>query len=126
MIILEANRNEVVDQPDFFQQVGEYLTRVASAVVSVFKRIFCIEDMITPQDMKWNTQKCQKLQRENRQLEESIKDLQLRVERLQRSESHTTLEKFFIEAILFFTLCPLYILSIPVILIRDTLYCKKF
>ena len=114
------------EQPDCFQQVGEYFTRIASAVTSLFKRIFCIEDPVTSQDLQWDAQKCHQLQRENRQLKHSIQDLQLRVESLQRCDSLSTIEKVCIEAILFITLCPLYILSLPVIVIRDSLYQKKF
>ncbi|NGX26444.1 MAG: hypothetical protein K940chlam6_00365 [Chlamydiae bacterium] len=114
------------EQPDCFQQVGEYFTRIASAMTSLFKRIFCIEDPVTTQDLQWDAQKCHRVQRENRQLKQSIKDLQLRVGRLQRCDSLSTIEKVCIEAILFITLCPLYILSLPVIIIRDAMYQKNF
>ncbi len=123
MVRVDAYAREYENQPDFMQQVADYLTRVASAVVSVFKRILCVEDTFTVQDLKWNSEKCRRLERENRQLNQSIGDLQCRVVRLKQCESSpSTLQKFLIEATLFFCLCPLYIMSLPVMLIRDALY----
>ncbi len=158
MVRVDAYAREYERQLGFTQQVTEYFTRVASAVVSVFKRIFCIEDTISIQDLQWTAAKCRRLEQENhglkqsigdlqremrsstqdrkwhgenrhrleqenRQLRQSVYDLQYRVRRMQRCDSApSTLQKFVVEASLFFCLCPLYIISLPVMLIRDSLY----
>jgi|GEM_PF-2630841 len=113
-------------QPTFVDQVGDYLTGIASAVVSVFRRILGMEDAVSAVDLQWNAAKCRQLQGENQWLKRSNQDLQARVRVLQRTDGrHSFWEKIAIESTLFLTLMPLYILSVPVIMIRDAMYNRQ-
>ncbi|MDN3506855.1 MAG: hypothetical protein P0S96_06465 [Simkaniaceae bacterium] len=113
-------------QPTWIDQVGDYLTGIASAVLSVFRRILGMEDAVSSVDLQWNAAKCRRLQGEKRMLERSNQDLQARVRVLQRVDHrHSFWEKVAIESTLFLTLAPLYLLSIPVIMIRDAMYERK-
>jgi len=113
-------------QPTLIDQVGDYLLKIASAVVSVFRRILGMEDAVSAVDLQWNAAKCRQLQGENRWLKRSNQDLQARVRVLQRTDGrHSFLEKIVIESTLFLILMPLYVISLPVIMIRDAMYAKQ-
>lgn len=109
-------------QKPFLDEIGDYLTRVASAVVSLVKRILCIPDQKTPQDLFWAAQRCGKLEMENLQLRGRIDFLRNHVSDLQWKTTYSIFSSVFIEAILFVAFAPLYIISLPVTCLRGMLY----
>jgi hypothetical protein len=115
MVSLEVFERKYDEPISLMHPIENYLVRIASAMVNLFKRIFCCEDELIPEDHKWKAWECQRLERENCQLKRSIEDLQLRVERLKRTDSLTVIEKLCIEGMLFLVLCPYYLLGLPVI-----------
>lgn len=117
MISIQVNSHEFRCD-DLFNAIGDYLTNIASAVLSVFKRIFCMNDAITAQDINWNNQECNRLRRENKELNQTIQSLKRKVHCLENPKGYSCIRDFFIEVVLFFTLCPLYIMSLPVTILR--------
>lgn len=120
MISVQVNNHEFRCD-DLFNAIGDYLTNIASAVVSVFKRVLCMDDAITTQDVKWNNQTCNRLRRENKELNQTIQSLKRKVSHLENPKRYSCLSDIMIEAFLFFTLCPLYIVSLPVSILRAVL-----
>lgn len=120
MISVQVNNHEFRCD-DLFNAIGDYLTNIASAVVSVFKRVFCMEDAVSAQDVKWNNQTCNRLRRENNELNQTIQSLKRKVGHLENPKRYSCINDFFIEAFLFITLCPLYIVSLPVTILRAML-----
>lgn len=130
------NIQENTYSPTFIQKVQNYFLKIGVTLTQLFKRIFCINNSQSYEDLSL---KCNHLSSRNNELEinnslleienhildKTIEKLNNRVEKKCHKSKLTMCEKIFIELSLLpltLTFFPFYIMSLPLVLIREGVY----